>query len=160
MSFIGNALMRAIAALKSDDALSGVRIVREYTSDKKSEPLRESAVSVGVLSAKVGDGGATPSDAGHVLRCVTVLSVSVCVPHRFGGENCCEIACAVADALIGVPGTVQVELGKVTHDRVMGAFVMPVKVSCAGMLVNRRADSAPEITDIRLEGEINNANRH
>lgn len=153
MSFITEITDRVTAALSSFDGLEGVRVVNEYTAEKKTEPLAFPVIGVGFYSVETSAGATVPCDNGTAYRCTAVIKVSINIPHRFEGEECYRIMGEAVQALLGIPGISFVKSGEMRHERTCGALVIDLSVAFSGMLAVSGNSACPQIKDIKIKGE-------
>lgn len=153
MSFITGITDRVTAALCSFDGLDGVRVVNEYTAEKKTEPLAFPVIGVGFYSVETSAGGTVPCDNGTAYRCTSVIKVSINIPHHFEGEECYRIMSEAVQALLGIPGIASVKSGELRYERACGALVLDLSVAFSGMLAVSENSACPQIKDIKIKGE-------
>ena len=83
MSFITEITDRVTAALSSFDGLEGVRVVNEYTAEKKTEPLAFPVIGVGFYSVETSAGATVPCDNGTAYRTGAYAAAAVVVVSVF-----------------------------------------------------------------------------
>ena len=130
MEYFESIVDKVSSLLKSNQNFSGVRIITEYPSAPKENPLQKTTVSIGIDEIKIAGaalGDCLGSNSGIVSKKADIkLGIVIFVPLSSNGNECYGTFSKITDALI-LSRSLNISeagCGSISAQRSTGAFTL------------------------------------